>query len=189
MDRTLSASGSPSNGEVAQQLATPLLPQVMDVLDAAYHTAHGYEGGVAGLAARMHTRTARGELVPMNANTLQHKVNPNNHTHHVFLREGRDMMVLSDNYSILHALAADTGHVAIRVSLDCTGMTMQKVGVMVKEFSDVLEAVTQASTTNSDRGAGVSPNEMSRIEQEAAELIAALNCLVANMRAQMAEVR
>lgn len=177
MDRNVSATGSLSNGDLPPFVATP----VMDVLDAAYNTARSYPGGVPALAVRMQKRDKFGDFAPMNANTLQHKVDPNCHTHALSLGEARDLMVLSGDYRILYALAADTGHVAINANVDHSGLTIEKVGVMAKEFSDVVAVVTAAG----QRGARVSRNEMARVEAEAADLIAALNSVVANLRGQM----
>lgn len=181
MDRTVRELRNHSNGDVHPFVAT----QVMDVLDAAYNTARAYPGGVPALAARMQKRDKLGDFGAMNANTLQHKVDPNCFTHSLSLAEARDLMVLAGDYRILYALSADTGHVSIKTEADCSGLTMEKVGAMAKEFSDVLGAVTEAQAATSARGTSISPNEMARVEREAAELIAALNCLVANMRGQM----
>lgn len=187
MTSTVSAVPSLSNGNVPPVVATP----VMDLHDAVYHTARSYDGGARALSRRMQTRDkATGALVPMNENTFTHKVNPNCHTHNVTVEEARDMMVLSQDFRMLYALAADTSHVAIRIDSDASGMTFERIGVMAKEFSDVVSAVSEAQSHGGEAGAQVSPNEMSRVEREAAELIAALNNLVAGMRAQMrTEVR
>lgn len=186
MDRTVSAPASLSNGNVPPAVATP----VMDLQDAIYHTARAYDGGARALSRRMQTRDKlTGALVPMNENTFTHKVNPNCHTHNLTVEEARDMMVLSKDFRVLYALSADTGHVSIPLAADGSGLTFERVGAMAREFSHVVAAVTEAQQHTSESGAKVTPNEMSRIEREAAELIAALNGLVANMRAQVAEVR
>lgn len=175
----------PRSGNVTPFIAT----QAMSVLDAVYHTVHAYPGGAPALAARMQTRDKFGDLIPMSANTLQHKVDPNCHTHKASVEEARDIMVLSQDFRILYALAANTNHVAIRVSADCSGITIEKVGVAAKEFGDLVEAVTKAGSKSSAKGSCVTPNEMAKIEREAAELIGALNGLVGSMRAQMVEGR
>jgi hypothetical protein len=186
MTRTVSALSQPANGDVPPVVATP----AMDLRDAIYHTAHSYEGGARALSRRMQTRDKlSGGHVPMNENTFTHKVNPNCFTHNVSPEELRDMMILSKDFRILHSMAADTGHVAIQIGTDASGMTFERVGAMAKEFSDVVSVVSEAQAGISEKGARISPNEMSRIEREAAELIAALNALVINVRGQMAEAR
>jgi len=180
MDSNVAAPTSLSNGNVSGPVAT----HCMDVLDAVYHTARSYKGGARALASRLQTRDKFGDLVPMNENTFTHKVNPNCFSHNVTLEEGRDMMVMSQDFSILHALSADCGHVSIRMTFDPSGATFEKVSAMAKEFSEVVVAVSDAQSAASADGGRISPNEMSRIEREAVELMAALNGLVANLRAQ-----
>ena len=81
--------------------ALPDMPAGMSVLDAIYHTVHGYPGGVAALAVRM----------GMSANTLTHKANPNNPTHYMRPDELVAMQDLSGNLAFLHAMAAALGQV------------------------------------------------------------------------------
>lgn len=176
MERNVTAAPSLSNGDLPPVVAT----HCMDVLDAAYHTANQYVGGARALAARLQTRDRiDGSYVPMNPSTFTHKVNPRAFTHSLSLEEARDVMVMSGDCRILYALAHATGHVAIRTESDPSGLTIEKVGVMAKEFSDVVAAATAA------QGTRISPNEMARVECEAADLIAALNAVVANLRGQM----
>lgn len=181
MNATIHAIGKHSNGDLCHAVAT----HSMDVLDAAYHTAHSYPGGVPALAQRMpHFVNARGELTAMSASTLQHKVNPNCPTHNLTLRESRDMMALSQNYSILHALSAELGHVSLRIAATYEGATLEHVMRATKEFGDVLSSVSESQKAASSGGSKVTPNELRIIEREAAELIGALNGMLASLRAQ-----
>lgn len=181
MDSTLTAAGSLSNGNKGAPVAT----HCMDVLDAVYWTARSFEGGARALAGRMHTRDKiDGALVPMNENTFTHKVNPNCFSHNVSVEEARDMMVLSGDYRILYAIAADTGHVVIPVGACSEGHTFERIAQMAKEFGDVVSSVTEAQSASGDRGTAISPNELSRVERDAVELMAALNRLLSNLRAQ-----
>ena len=66
----------------------------LDVLDAAYHTAHAYPGGVPALAQRM----------GMSQNTLAHKVSLANETHHLSLREAVAMQEVSQDKRIAQAM-------------------------------------------------------------------------------------
>src|SRR5207248_9137137 len=119
--------------------------QSMDVLDAAYHTAHSYPGGVPALAQRMPpVLNARGDLAPMSASTLQHKVNPNCHTHNLSVREARDMMVLSEDYRMLYALSSELGHVCLRSRASHEGSTLDHVMRSTKEFGEVLATVAKS---------------------------------------------
>lgn len=185
MDATVSHPASLSNGNVQGRVAT----HCMDVRYAIYFTASLFAGGARALASRLMTRDRFGDVVPMNENTFGHKVNPNCFSHNITVEEARDMMVVSNDFRILHSLASECGHVAIRTSFDGAGPTFEKVGAMAKEFGDVVQAVSSAQAATSADGVRVTPNEMANIEREAVDLIAALNSLVASMRAQTAEVR
>ena len=181
MSATIQRLPGARNGDPSWALATR-----WSVSDAAYQVAHAYPGGIPALAQRMPpSLSARGEPVHMSANTLQHKVNPNCNTHHLSLEEARDISVLSGDFRILHALSADLSHMAIRLSPDAEGVTLQKVMRLTKEFGELLSEVARATEGTSERGARLSHNEMMRIETEAGELISAANGLVAAMRAQM----
>lgn len=169
------------NGELAATFATP---PSMDIHDAAYHTVHRYKGGAHALAPRMqHRPNARGVMAPMSGSTLQHKVNTNCETHHLSLEEARDVMALTGDYAILHALSATLGHVALKIDLDCSGVTTERVMQMTKEFGDVLTHVGEATSKRGPRGARVTQKELRTIEQQALELMGAVNCLVGNLRA------
>jgi hypothetical protein len=183
MNATIHKLSKHGNGDVNPAVAT----HAMDVLDAAYHTAHSYPGGVPQLARRMPpVLNARGELAPMSASTLQHKVNPNCLTHHVTLREARDMMVLSQDFGILHALSADVGHVSLRMTMSADGTTVEKVLGVTREFGDVLSSVAKAEAKRSERGRRISANELREIERQACELIGAVSSLVSTLRSQAA---
>lgn len=81
----------------------------MSVADAVYRTVQKYKGGAASLAPRMGTT----------ANVLRNKVNPNNDTHHLRLDEAVEMMALSGDAQILHAMADELGYVVVpAVGLD-----------------------------------------------------------------------
>lgn len=79
----------------------------MNVTDAAYDTVHQYPGGSEALAPRMSKN--------LSAATLRAKVNPNTDRNLLSLQEADEMMGKSNDYQILHALAATHGFVAIRV--------------------------------------------------------------------------
>lgn len=184
MDSTVSRRESLSNGNSRPAVAT----HCMDVRYAIYYTASLFKGGARALAKLLVTRDKFGDVVPMNENTFGHKVNPNCFSHNVTVEEARDMMIAANDYRVLHSLAADCGYVAIRTNFDGAGATYEKVGVMAKEFGDVVQAVSAAQAATSADGARISPNEMAHIEREAVDLIAALNSLVASIRAQSSEV-
>lgn len=80
------------------------MPNVMmSVLDAAFATARAYPGGVHSLAPRM----------GLGAAVLANKTNPQAEKNHLSLEEAVRLQHLTGNLSILHAMAAELGHVAI----------------------------------------------------------------------------
>lgn len=150
--------------------AVPDMTPGLDVLDAAYHTVHNYPGGVAALALRM----------GVSANTLTHKVNLNNTTHHLTLREALSMQHMSGNVAVLQAMAEALGYVCVKAKPAATGNPLHQVAEMSSEFADVLRAACDAIATGD-----VSPNAMRRFDYQVAELQAAANAVAGTLRAMM----
>ncbi len=142
----------------------------LDVLDAAYHTVHGYPGGVAALALRM----------GVSANTLTHKVNLNNNTHHLTLREAVSMQHMSGNVAVLQAMAEALGYVCVRAKPANSGDPLHQVAELSAEFADVLRAACDAIAQGE-----VTPNAMRRFDHQVAELQAAANAVAGTLRAMM----
>lgn len=155
------------NGERRHRIAIPL---GMDVLDAAYHTAHDHPGGVPNIAQRMGT----------SANTLQHKVSLTNNTHHLSLREAVTMQEVTGDARILHAMAGALGYACVSLHVDGDASTLQQVMHMAQEFGEVLGSVNGAVSDGR-----VTPNEMLDCERQAAELMAALNGVLGVLRSMM----
>lgn len=155
------------NGERRSRIAIPL---GMDVLDAAYHTAHDHPGGVPSVAQRMGT----------SANTLQHKVSLTNATHHLSLREAVAMQEVTGDARILHAMAGSLGYACVSLHVDGESSTLEQVMHLAQEFGEVLGSVNSAVADGR-----VSMNEMLDCERQAAELIAALNGVLAVVRSMM----
>lgn len=77
----------------------------MNITDAAYATVHDYPGGSVSLSPRL----------GMSSAVLRSKVNPNNDTHHLTLADADRMMGITNDHRILHALAANHGHVCFEL--------------------------------------------------------------------------
>jgi hypothetical protein len=77
----------------------------MNINDAAHKTVHAYPGGSESLAPR----------IGMSAAVLRNKVNPNNTTHHLTLVEASEVMGVTGDDRILHALAAQHGYTLQRI--------------------------------------------------------------------------
>ena len=106
----------------------------MSLQDAFYDTVHDYPGGCESLAPRM-------KLTPA---VLRNKANPNSATNIPSLQDADRVMALTGDYRILHAMAANHGHVAVRVD------TQGHSGDLA-----VLELVTRVWATNGNVGAAV----------------------------------
>lgn len=154
------------NGNVEDTNATCGL----DVMDAVYHTAHDFPGGVPALAQRM----------VMSHNTLAHKVSLTTTTHHLSLREAVTLQAVSGDVRILHAMADALGYRCINLQANHEVTTLSQVMAMVKDFGDMLGVVTDAVQDGT-----VSPNEMQDCERRAAELLAAVGATLAAVRAMM----
>lgn len=146
-----------------------------DVAVAAYNTAHGYEGGIQALAKRM----------GVNSNTLTHKVNMENTTHHLTLRDAVEMQWQSRDYSILHAMADELGHTCSRATpVHSEGDPLDTLVRLQMEFADYVQALGEALTRRKD---GVSRNQMRKAEHHAAETVAYVGHALAMLRGLMRE--
>lgn len=143
----------------------------MDVVDAAFLTAQNHPGGIAALAVRM----------GVNAGTLQHKLNPNNTTHHLTLSEAVRLQAVTGDVSVLRAMAHQLGYVPWRAVPD------QADGDPVEAFMNFQTAVAEATRAAADvlrpEGRG-SRNAARRLELQLQELMT-----VAGHLSRAAEVR
>ena len=89
----------------------------MDVLDAAFLIAQECPGGVAALAQRM----------GVSANTLQHKLNPNNTSLHLTLKDALALQVVSGLPYVLYAMSAALDHVCLRSRPDVADGVARRV--------------------------------------------------------------
>lgn len=137
----------------------------MDVLDAAYKTGQDHPGGVAALAERM----------GINAGTLQHKLNTNNSTHHLTLREAVQMQVAAGDVSILRAMAQQLGYVVVRAMPDQAGGNPVEAFM---HFQSSVAEVTRAAADVLRPGGRPSRNGVRRLEREVQELMASGGNLV-----------
>lgn len=106
----------------------------MNIRDAFYQSVHSAPGGVEPLAVRM----------GMSAAILRNKANVNSVTNKPMLEDADKVMALTGDYSVLHALALNHGHVCFKMGEHSTASDMA-----------VLELVTQVWTTQGAVGAEV----------------------------------
>lgn len=99
----------------------------MHIGDAAHQTVKQYPGGSESLAPR----------IGMSAAVLRNKVNPNNATHHLTLAEADEIMGVTGDHRILHALAAAHGY------------TLQPIAP-AQDAGGVVQALLQANAAEGD---------------------------------------
>lgn len=140
----------------------------MNVLDAAHQTAQAFRGGVPALA----------EVMAVSANTLQHKLNPANTTHHLNLREALQMQLVTGNVSVLHAMAKQLGYVCLKAVPD------QANGDPVEAFMRFQTEVAETTRAAADAlraGRRPSKNAARRLDFQAQELLAVTVHLVSTV--------
>ena len=138
----------------------------MDVTDAAMLIAREFPGGVPALALR----------IGVSAGTLQHKLNPNNTTHHLTVKEALAMQQVSGLPYVLYAMAAALDHVCLRARPDVAeGDAWEAFRFVQQAMGDFTAAAADALRT--EHGV-VSSNALRRVEHEANELMAGITALV-----------
>ena len=148
------------------------IPSDTDVIDAAYLIAHHHAGGVRDLALRM----------GVSANVLQNKLNPNNTTHHLTLKESIALQVMANNPAILHAMAAQLGYTCTPAIPDQSGGDpVEAFMAMQREQGEFTAAAADALHGN----AQPSRNALRRVKHQANELMAAVGHLVATVAARV----
>ena len=108
----------------------------------------------------------------MSAAVLRNKVNPNNTTHHLTLAEASEIMALTNNHRILHALAAEHGYVLRRVEGAPSGSVVTAILAVSARQGDLAQAVSESLEDGQ-----ITPNEAieigrlcASIQADAAEL-------------------
>lgn len=129
----------------------------MNVIDAAHRIAHDYPGGAEALAPRMGIGPA----------VFRSKLNPNTETHHLTLRESVRLQQLTGRYDVLHAMAAELGHVVIPLPAVPEGEIAHALARTCAEFGEYLGCVEQAL-----RDGVITPNEIKQLEKELTAMIA-----------------
>lgn len=130
---------------------------------AALCTAADYPGGARGLAA----------AIGMNGAVLAHKVSLTDQANQLTVPQARKIMLATDDYRMLHGLAADLDHVCVQVAgLGDNDCMVTSISDTAREFGEFLTSVTTAVSDGR-----VTPNELRRIDAELTEMVAAANQL------------
>jgi hypothetical protein len=110
----------------------------MNSKDAFHQTVHSAPGGCVALAARL----------GMSATILRNKANPNNDVNVVTIDDIERVMALTEDYSVLHALAEAHGFVLTRLEeqpasdmgvLENVTSIWQRLGDVANEVHNTLE--------------------------------------------------
>lgn len=125
----------------------------MNSADAAYHTVHDYNGGAEALAPSM----------GMSPAILRGKVLRSDTKHHLTLREASRLMGLTEDYRILHALAAEHGFVLRAIGDEASGDITAALLAAMAAKGDLAQLVAEVLE---DRV--VTPNEAAKIAKQCA---------------------
>ena len=133
----------------------------MDLLDIACHqTGHDAPGGLPALASKM----------GVNYQTLTNKLNPQNDTHKLTLREAVAMMLITGDVQILEAIAAQLDCRVVR-DVDQTRVGLVSAAMRAAaEGGDVQRAIVEATSDGR-----LTARERAHIVKECVEARIALN--------------
>jgi len=127
----------------------------MNIIDAAHKTVHAYPGGSESLAPR----------IGMSPAVLRNKVNPNNVTHHLTLVEASEIMGVTGNDSVLHALAAEHGYTLTKVEATASGSLIGSLLAASGAKGDLADLIADAMADQR-----ITPNEASAIAHHCSRL-------------------
>ncbi|MGL0786562.1 phage regulatory CII family protein [Xanthomonas translucens] len=146
----------------------------MHIIDAAHKTVHAYPGGSESLAPR----------IGMSAAVLRNKVNPNNTTHHLTLAEASEVMGVTGDDRILHALAAQHGYTLQRVDTPTTGSLLTALLSASSAKGKLAEIINEALTDGR-----ITPNEANDIATSCGDAQAFLAQVAQHARAAVEKGR
>lgn len=131
----------------------------LNILDAAFHLAHDYKGGVPALAHRMGN---------ISHNVLNNKVDPNKDSHHLRLDEALKISAITGDMRILHALSASLNHVSIPLPTIPESSDMS----LLDGFMDIIVELGQFTTEFQTAWADgdITPKEVDRLKKEASDV-------------------
>lgn len=142
----------------------------MNTHDAFHDTVHSAPGGCEALAVRL----------GMSPAVLRNKANPNAVANVVALRDVERVMDLTSNYSVLHALAQNHGHVCIPVEGDASASDMAVLEMVTKVWSSGGEVAAEVHATLAD--GRVEPHEIVKVEAAAYRTIQALQAMISRLK-------
>ncbi|MDR3004585.1 MAG: hypothetical protein LBV14_10175 [Acidovorax sp.] len=144
----------------------------MELVATAQQVAQAHQGGVPAVA----------KLMQVSANTLQHKLNPANTTHHLTLQEALVLQLVTGNVAVLQAMAKQLGYTVQRATPDQSGGDPVEAFMHFQaQVGDFTRAVADALLD----GGAVTANAQRRVEFRGQELLAAVAHLVSTTAAMV----
>ncbi|MCV2365546.1 hypothetical protein LNV23_19020 [Paucibacter sp. DJ1R-11] len=147
----------------------------MNVLDAAFAIAHDYpHGGARALGMRM------------GKNSLSDELNPNISRAKFGLADAVQLQQLTGDYRVLHAMAAELGHLAVPLPAAELGDTpcASLVAKLAQEFAQLMAEVAQDLADSA-----VDDNELRRLERQSGRLVAEVQALLKHAATMNAEAK
>jgi hypothetical protein len=144
----------------------------MDVMTAAFALVHDYPGGAVALAP----------VIGKNPATLSHEVNPNYPTAKLGLDDAVKLSVWTQDRRIASAFASQVGCMLLPLPAterECSGI--EALTTMAREFAELIAEAGAALADNR-----VTPNEIARIQEEAAQLVASVETTLHKLTAMAA---
>jgi hypothetical protein len=146
----------------------------MSVLDAAYWTGREYPGGIVALAQRLGRPNLSDEL------------NPNRPTAKLGLATAVDMQLMSGNYRILYAMAAECRHyppLPMPEGASADAPCLRQVSALAGEFAETMQVVTASLGDNR-----ITDNELQAARRAWQALIVCGQGLMQSLEAMNAEL-
>ncbi len=140
----------------------------MNITDAAHKTVKDYPGGSEALAVR----------IGMSAAVLRNKVNPNNTTHILGWVEASEIMGVSGDDRMLHALAAEHGYTLQKMEAEGMASVMSSMLENAAKQGAFAQALQDALSDGL-----ISENEMKAISSAGTAQVEAMINLLARLRA------
>ncbi len=130
----------------------------LNPLDAAYHVAHDYPGGIAALSVRMDT----------SPNVLNKKVDPNSGAHHLRLDEALKISAITKDHRILHAFASQLGYITIQLPESIDGSDMAMLDGFMAVINELGEFTSEFQSSYAD--GTITQKELNAIKAQALDV-------------------
>lgn len=151
--------------------ALPASPDAQAVRVAISQLVHGYPGGVAALAKRS----------GVSPNTLQHKANLNNDTHHLRVDELQLLQRATGDIGPTHVLAAAEGYTCIRINPVAPTDPLEGQTLALAALAEMFLSVCDALRP----GRPVTQTQYNRVAFHQGEALGAINALGAMVFSRM----